>query len=54
LLDHCLNKGSKDNMSVCLIVLPGAPAAIPGYAAPAIAMSPADEERAAQEQQDGQ
>ena len=31
LLDHCLNKNSKDNMSVCLVVLPGAPSAIPGY-----------------------
>lgn len=54
LLDHCLNKNSKDNMSACLVVLPGAPKAIEGYPVPAIASTVEDDERAAGEQQDGQ
>jgi serine/threonine protein phosphatase PrpC len=54
LLDHCLNKNSKDNMSVCLVVLPGAPSAIPGYAVPEIAAGAADEGRSKAEQQTGQ
>jgi len=54
LLDHCLNLNSKDNMSALVVVLPGAPKAIEGYAVPAIAMAPEDAERSRGEQQDGQ
>ena len=41
-------------MSALVVVLPGAPKAIEGYAVPAIAMAPEDAERSRGEQQDGQ
>jgi len=35
LIDLCLYKNSKDNMSVCLVKFPGAPEAVDGYQVPA-------------------
>jgi protein phosphatase 1B len=54
LLDHCLMKNSKDNMSAAVILLPGAPKPVPGFAVPDIGLDPEDEERVRVESQDAQ
>lgn len=53
MLDHCLMKNSKDNMSVCVVVMPGAPKQVEGYTVPEIRLDSEDDERQKTEQQDG-
>jgi len=54
MLDHCLMKNSKDNMSVLIVLFPDAPTRVEGYSVPEIQLAgPEDEERQKAEQQDG-
>lgn len=52
LLDHCLAKNSKDNMSVIIIALPNAPKPVPGFQVPAFGDDEEDRERKQAEMQD--
>jgi len=54
MLDHCLIKNSKDNMSVNIIVMPGAPKQVEGYTVPDIHADGDDAERAKTETADAQ
>lgn len=49
LLDHCLLKNSKDNMSALLVLFENAPKSVPGYEVPNI--EPDEEDRARMEQE---
>lgn len=52
LLDHCLLKNSKDNMSALLILFPNAPKAVPGYEVASIVLDEEDQARIQKEQED--
>eukprot|EP00039_Didymoeca_costata_P022973 m.5711 g.5711 ORF g.5711 m.5711 type:complete len:351 (-) comp3369_c0_seq1:2124-3176(-) len=45
MMDHCLLKNSKDNMSVCLVLFAGAPKKIEGFPIPDYKLDPEEEER---------
>lgn len=53
LLDTCLIKNSKDNMSACLIVLPGAPEKEEGFQVPEVVLDLEEEERVKAENAEG-
>jgi len=52
LIDHCLVKGSKDNMSVLILLMPAAPKAVPGYTLESIGPDAHDQSRLAEEQRE--
>lgn len=52
-LDHCLEKNSKDNMSVAIILMPNAPKPVPGYQIAVHAQDAEDEERIRHEAEQG-